>query len=507
TALMALAAATTFAGDNGTAERMKKDITFLASDVCEGRGIDTQGINKAADYIADQLKQAGLKPGGKNGTYFQPFTVDDGMSKVEDDNTFTLRGPLGQEIALKLGKDYQALPMSSGGMVSAPVVFAGYGVQAKSPDYDDFKGIDVAGKIVVVLRRVPRWDSEAAPFAADKEKFAGLEAKIATCKLNKAAAVILVNDRSEAAAGDKLSFLAGGGPSDLPVLQLRRNVFDMILTSSTGNRLVDVEMDIDRDLKPRSGPLPGWTASLKTKRLSYACKNIIGVLEGSGPLADETVVVGAHYDHLGFGGKGSKTKAIHPGADDNASGTTTVMELARRFGALKNRQGRRMVFMLFSGEERGLLGSRHYCNKEPLFPLENTVAMLNLDMVGRVDAKEPKLIVQGDDSGKGFKQLIDKLNSDVGFTLERRNTEFGRSDRASFYAKKIPVVFFFTGLHGQYHRPTDTADLVNFAGMAKVATLAEKLLAQFAGETQRPEYVQLALGGKGAKGGKGGAKL
>jgi hypothetical protein len=513
TALVALAAATAFAGDNGAQERIKKDITFLASDVCEGRGIDTQGINKAADYIAEQLKQAGLKPGGKNGTYFQPFTVSTGAAKVEGDNTLTLRGPLGQSLELKLDKDFKVLPISASGQVTAPIVFAGYGLSVPSAGYDDFKGVDVAGKIVVVLKRVPRWDNEAVPFGGDQTLHAGFERKIGNCELQRAAAVLFVNDRSEAAAGDPFTAVQGTLPAEVPVVQLRRGLLDMMFVSGKGTTLADAEKDIDRDLKPRSGVIPGWTASLTAniKRTSYACKNIIGVLEGAGPLANETVVVGAHYDHLGFGGAGSlgkdKAKTIHPGADDNASGTTTVMELARRFGALKSRQGRRMVFMLFSGEERGLLGSKHYCNKEPLFPLENTAAMLNLDMVGRVNDKDPKLIVQGDDSGKGFKQLIDKLNGDIGFTLERRNTEFGRSDQASFYAKKIPVVFFFTGLHGQYHRPTDTADLINFAGMAKVATLAEKLLTQFAADTQRPEYVQIALGGKGAKGGKGGAKL
>ena len=318
-----------------------------------------------------------------------------------------------------------------------------------------------------------------------------------------------MNDRSEAAAGDKFTTVNGTLPAELPVVQLRRALLDKKLVSANGSSLVVLEKDIDRDLKPRSGPIAGWSASLTTtvKRTSYACKNIIGVVEGAGPLAKETVVIGAHYDHLGFGGK-KGAKAIHPGADDNGSGTTTVMELARRFAKVKDRQGRRLIFMLFSGEERGLLGSKHYCNKDPLFPLETTVAMVNLDMVGRVSEKDQKLIVEGDDSGKGFKELINKLNGDIGFTLVRQNSEFSRSDQASFYGKKVPVIFLFTGLHGEYHRPTDTADKVNVPGMIKVVTLAEKLLAHIAADPQRPEYVKLALG-KGGKGGgaKAGAKL
>src|SRR5262249_44178628 len=162
----------------------------------------------------------------------------------------------------------------------------------------------------------------------------------------------------------------------VPVLQLRRSMFDAMVMSAKGQSLVNLEKDIDRDLKPRSGPLTGWSATLTAtlKRPVYACKNIIGVVEGSGPLANETVVIGAHYDHLGYGGFGSlakepAVKEIHPGADDNGSGTTTIMELARRYAAMKDRKGRRLVFIFFSGEERGLKGSQHYCNKEPLYPL------------------------------------------------------------------------------------------------------------------------------------------
>jgi hypothetical protein len=512
TALVVLSAATTFAGGDTAQERMKKDLTFLSSDACEGRGVDTQGIHKAADYIVNQFKLAGLKPGGKDGTWFQPFTISFGISRLESDNALTLRGPLGQSIDLKFNQDYNVMQLSGGGAVQGPVVFAGYGLSVPDAKYDDFSGIDVTGKIVVVLKRVPRWDNDAAPFAGDKNQHAGFATKIANCKQHGAAAVLFVNDRSEAASGDKFTTAFAAEPAGLPVLQVRRNIVDMMFIASKGVTLTDVEKDIDRDLKPRSGPLTGWSAKLTvTRRDQLECKNIIGVLEGAGPLAKETVIVGAHYDHLGFGGFGSLGgkggKAMHPGADDNGSGTTTVMELARRFGAIKNRQGRRLVFMLFSAEERGLLGSQHYCNKEPLFPLESTVAMLNLDMVGRAGDKNYKLVVQGDGSGKGFPELIDKLNTDLGFAIERRNSEFFRSDQASFYMKKVPVAFFFTGLHGEYHRPTDTVDRINFAGMDKVATLAERFLTQIAGDPQRPEYIQIAAGGKGGKGGKGGAKL
>ena len=180
------AAAAAFTGADAVLERMKKDIVYLASDECEGRGIDTQGINKAADYIAGQFKQAGVKPGGKEGTWFQPFTVSSGESKIEGVNTLTLRGPIGQAMELTIDKDFKVLPLSASGTVSAPIVFVGYGLSEPALGYDDFKGVNVAGKIVVVLKRVPRWDNDAAQFGGDNALYAGFERKIGNCELNRA---------------------------------------------------------------------------------------------------------------------------------------------------------------------------------------------------------------------------------------------------------------------------------------------------------------------------------
>jgi hypothetical protein len=505
-----LAAATTFANDEAVHQRMKKDIFFLASEECEGRGIDTQGINLAANYIAGELKKAGLKPGGKDRTYFQPFPVRENMGHVEGINTLALHGPLGQVIELKINRDFKVLPLSVTGKVSAPVVFAGYGVEAKAADYDDYKDLDVAGKIVVVLRRVPRWDNEFAPFGGNQDTYAGWMEKVATAERKKAAAVILVNDRSEAADGDKFMTRFDPRAAGAPVVQMRRDVLDMMLVSGKGTSLLDLEKDLDRDLKPRSGPIAGWTATLQTTvtRPVYECKNIIGVLEGSGPLANETVVIGAHYDHWGYGGWGSlaadkSKKQIHPGADDNGSGTTTVLELARRFAAMKDRKGRRLVFMFYSGEERGLFGSKFYCNKEPLFPLESTVAMVNLDMVGRLK-DEPKLRVEGVGTGKGLEELVDALNADFKFVLQKKKGGTGPSDHDSFCRKNVPVLFLWTGLHEDYHRPTDTADRINIPGMIKIAALSEKLIAHLSTTPQRPEYIHvketpMAGGGTGPR--------
>ena len=248
-------------------------------------------------------------------------------------------------------------------------------------------------------------------------------------------------------------------------------------------------------------PLAGWTASLEVNvsRPGIPVKNIAGVLEGSGPLAEETVIIGAHYDHLGYGGFGSLARnlrgpAIHHGADDNASGTTTLIELARRFSQKPDCQGRRLVFIAFTGEESGLVGSAHYC-KEPLFPLANTVAMINLDMVGRLrpdsETHKEKLTVYGTGSASTFDALLDSVNKKYDFKFQKVPGGEGPSDQESFYLKNIPVLFFFTGDHSDYHRPSDTVDKINVAGMTQVADLVEDLVGSLEAVPERPKFVKV----------------
>ena len=437
------------AQDDPIVERMRKDITFLASDECEGRGVGTKGLDMAADYVAAQFSKSGLKPGGINGTYFQPFPFATNAG-LEGSSTLELLGPQDKKIVLKQGVDFQVLGFSAPGKFTTPLVFAGYGVTARDSAYDDYAGVDAAGKIVAVLRRLPRWTDKDRPFdGPNKDELAALENKQYRAQAARAAAVILVNDASEMPKDDLLPFqqtAKGISTISVPFVQIKRSVLDEVLKASTGKTLAETEKAIDEDLKPRSAVLQGWTANLevKIKRQEVPVKNVIGVLEGSGPLANETIVVGAHYDHLGFGGAGSRAKDnkkdIHHGADDNASGTTAVMELSRRFGALKNREGRRVVFMTFTAEERGLIGSRHYTRVAPLFPLKNTVAMFNLDMVGRQKedpkSKKSKLIVEGIGTAKEFDGLVTKLKP--GFELVKKQTGYGPSDHDSFYSQKNP---------------------------------------------------------------------
>jgi hypothetical protein len=507
----------TLGAEDAVDQRMRKDITFLSSDQCEGRGITTKGINLAADYVAAAFKDAGLKPAETNGSYFQHFTIN-GPGTLGEPNQLQLRGPLAQVIDLKAGKQFQVMGLSGSGNVTAPLVFVGYGVTATGIAYDDYANLDVAGKVVVIVRKTPRFDNKLLPFDGDlATHHAALVTKLVVADLHKAAAVLFVSDRNLSPKGDNLmafTYTARGGSSaKIPALHVRRAVIDSMLHSSGGPTLQEIERDIDRDLKPRSFRLTGWTATVQAtvKREAIPVKNIVGVLEGAGPLARETVIVGAHYDHLGYGGPGSLSKdrnkrEIHHGADDNGSGTTALIELARRFGKVPKRLGRRLVFIAFSGEETGLLGSSYYC-EHPIFPLADTVTMVNLDMVGRLRKEKnstlDRLEVHGTGTSKAFADLIDKLNEGPHFKMNKQAGGLGPSDHSSFYLKKIPVFFFFTGNHMDYHKPSDTVEKINIAGMHKVTDLVESLINRLTAVPERPQYVAVKGGVSMSRGAQG----
>ena len=474
------------------AERITADLQVLASDAFEGRGPGTEGIDRAADYIRDGFAGAGLKGAMPDGGFFQPFEITLG-SRVDPANCrLVLTGPDGGSRPLTLGGEYQPLAYGGEGAVGAELVFAGFGITAPEVGYDDFAGLDVAGKIAVVLRREPRQTDPESPFnGAKTSRYSYIRTKLKAAQDAGAGAVLLVNDAATVAAeGDELSDArAFGGPSfDVPFGQITRALADQLLaarplTTRAGLELTTldaVENEIDAALAPVGGPL-AFTGDLKFAFETEAApvKNVVAVLEGSGPHADETVVLGAHYDHLGFGGRGSRapgSNEVHNGADDNASGTSLLMELARRYGARAEAgdpPARRMVFIAFSGEERGLLGSKHYVNEDPLFPLETTRAMLNFDMVGR--SGENAFQLHGISSSPAFPALVNAAAARSEVVVDRVDGVLNASDHWDFVQKNIPSFHFFTGLTPQYHSPTDDVETLNIRGIADIADFAERL--------------------------------
>lgn len=487
--------------------RLKADVSFLADDAQEGRAPGTKGIEAAADHIAKQFAEMGLKPAPGADGYFQPFAIT-GQPRLGEPMDLIAKGPDGATIAGVQRTDFNALAIGSTGAVEAvPLVFAGYGITADRPGlkYDDYEGVDAAGKAVLVIRREPQQNDDASPFDGKKTSdFATFRHKATNAFQHGAAMLIVVNDLAGLGSDrDALLNLGSAGAeaiTKLPVVHVTRDFADRLLKAAGEPNLAELEAQIDRDLKPRSRELNGLslTSHITVDRPSIETKNVVGVLEGSGPNADETIVVGGHYDHLGRGGMLSGSLAflsadIHNGADDNASGTAMVLELARRLAARPDAPPRRIVFIAFSGEERGLLGSQHYADN-PLFPLDSTVLMFNFDMVGRLDPKG-ELTMIGTGSSPGFGDLIDVLGKDAGLKIKKvagMTDGFGGSDHQSFYTKDVPILFAFTGIHSDYHRPSDDWDKINYEGMARIADYSELILLDVLRRPDRPEFARAA---------------
>jgi len=290
---------------------------------------------------------------------------------------------------------------------------------------------------------------------------------------------------------------------DIPVFHCRRQLLDRVLLSALGKDLATLEAQIDEHLKPQSCELRGWqiAGEVDLERVEVEMHNVVGILEGSGPRSRETIVIGAHYDHVGRSSSGRTALPdaegpICNGADDNASGVAVMLEVAQLLARREEKLPRRVVFVAFAGEESGLLGSNYYV-EHPVVPLKQTIAMLNLDMVGRM--REQKLMVLGSQSGRQFGDLLKRVNRRHGLNLSTVASRAGASDQVAFYAHKIPVMHFFTGLHADYHRPSDDFEKLNLEGMARVARLVADVAEAVARMPQPPEFAQLSSGKRGGR--------
>ncbi len=534
-------------------ERLLKDIQYLSSDELEGRGVGTKGLDLAADYILKSFSDAGLKVNAVNGGAFHKFEMTTG-ARLKDVNVLKLTGPEGKELSFELDKDFSVMSFGGQGKFSGGIVFAGYGINSKEPKdapYNDFDGIDIKGKIVIVMRRNPQQENPKGPFRGPNAMHAAVTAKLNACVNGGAAAMVLVNEpysiaqegekkfdtannliakfSKELLAADansdaykksreqladalkkldeagkvahaggedvllKLPYAGYGKDGSIPVVHITAAKCNELLQAAIKKSLKDIEAEIDSRLKPQTVELKGWTATGETnvERVRSEVKNVLAVLEGEGPLADETIVVGAHYDHVGRGGEGSLapgSKEIHNGADDNASGSVALLEVARRLAARKEKLPRRVVFIAFTAEELGLIGSAKYV-ENPAIPLDKTIAMFNMDMVGRLT--DDALTVYGVGTSPTFKDELTKLNESRNFKLVLKPEGQGPSDQTSFYMKKIPVLHFFTGTHSDYHRPSDDWEKINVPGMDRITGMVEDLVVQTAVTEKRPAYVEV----------------
>jgi aminopeptidase YwaD len=527
-------------------DRLRQVISYLASDALEGRRTGTPGANDAAHYIAGEFNRYGLRPGlqiarpahtrGENqARYLQPFPY---VASVElgNNNLFYVNPGRADDTAqFRVGEDWMPLGFSTNASVKgAEMVFAGYGISSAELKYDDYAVSNAKGRVAIVFAGTPDGDNPHGQFARAGE----IRFKVAAARAAGAQDLLIIASE-EKLKEDRLSRLSydNTGEAGIPVVVISRQLAARILGASLSDyeKIADArktgDFPFDRPATPTRVirlPVAKLNLDLTTNvvRRESPSFNVIGVLPGSDPkLKNEAIVIGAHYDHLGRGGEGSGSLAprageIHHGADDNASGVAGLIELARMFSSQKLR--RTIVFIAFSGEEEGLIGSNYYVN-HPIVPLANTVAMINMDMIGRL--KEKALIIGGVGTAQEWRSLIDTGNAVEGmtvsvngagadrtltggipvvtgsngkpvvtldpgkkFVLTLNEDGYGPSDHSSFYSKQVPVLFFWTGTHEDYHKPSDTAEKINYEGEARIVGFVCRVVSDLDKSDKRPTY-------------------
>jgi aminopeptidase YwaD len=519
-------------------KNLRTHVEYLASEKLEGRRTGETGATYAAGYIANMFAKYKLKAGsspmakGKTNTNFlQTFPFVTGV-EMSAGNTFNLDFSQNgeQEIISVNESAFKPAAFSPNAEIgNTAVAFVGYGISASDLKFDDYANQNINGRIVVAFDGTPENDSPHSPFARFNAHAKALIAK------EKGAIALLLISRESRLEDDRLAqmkFDQSGGEAALPVIIVSRKTgADILGTDEAGLKSAEEKLIAKAKGAADSNSMIASKAVVNFKvnlvKKTADAYNVVGILEGTdATLKNEAIIIGAHYDHLGRGGAGSlaaNSKEIHYGADDNASGVAAMLELARQFSKEKNNK-RTIIFIAFGGEESGLLGSKFYVNN-PAFPLAKTVAMINLDMVGRL--KDEKLTVGGVGTAGEWKKLIEQKNETpitppapvhgynekgeyvpIGEATARREFSnlqlsedgFGPSDHSSFYGKQIPVLFFFTGTHLDYHKPTDTAEKINYQGLLKITNYVSEIVRAVDASPQKPTYV--AVKSSGTTGGR-----
>jgi len=433
-----------------SASKLQQHVSYLASDALDGRRTGTPGANDAARYIAGEFSRAGLTPANGKverkpraiiASYLQTFPYV-GRVELGKNNVLSTSG-----VTFRAGEDWMPLGISANQTLDLTgIVNAGYGITANELNHNDYKGTYSKTQVAVVRSGTPDGDNPHGRFTTAGQ----LRFKVAAAQSAGVGALLIISSEDDL-KNEPLAHLSydNAGLAGIPVAVISKQAAEKLASAK--------ELKLTTDVV----------------RAEVPAYNVVGVLEGSDPgLKNETIILGAHYDHLGRGGEGSlapRSGEIHHGADDNASGTAGLIELARVFGAQRPKLKRTLVFIAFGGEEEGLLGSNYYVN-HPLVPLDKTTAMINMDMIGRM--KDSKLMIGGVGTATEWRPLLAKTD----FSLTLSDDGFGPSDHSSFYSKQIPVLFFFTGTHNDYHKPSDTFDKINYNDEARILNLVARIV-------------------------------
>lgn len=468
--------------------QIRKDVEYLAAERLEGRGLGSEGLEQAAQYLVKRFAEIGLEPGGPDGSYYERFDVVISTKPgVRTNIAFAMGEPdgpeagAGKEVVFGVrGYDFVPAGFSSEGEFRAPLVLGGHCNVSKNNN--DFGNVSIEGKVVLCL---PGGSASAAGHGGGRsDRFRAFN-----LRQKNAAAVLFVSTAEDGDGAPLPDFQPSPMNNEIgiPVGYVRRSVVERMLEEATGGALELGE-----------GPaavVPGVTAGgrIELMREAISTPNVVGIIRAGAPegkISGEAAVLGAHYDHLGWGGAGSMVpgkREIHPGADDNASGVAVMLEAARILAANPERLRRDVFVIAFAGEEEGLLGSAAFVKARDENALEDFVGMVNLDMVGRLD-EDGKLFVFGAPSGSEFEDVLGKLAGAYDLELEVTGDSYGPSDHASFLSREIPAVHFFTGAHSDYHRPSDTPEKLNYEGMARVSRMTARMVLTLASDPYRPTW-------------------
>jgi len=493
-ALVLLNGATISLAQTATASRTRSHVEFLASDTLEGRESGSPGERLAGDYLAAQLARIGARPLPGQTDMFLPFEFTagsrDGGSRVTiRQRTFAERS------------DIQALSFSDDAEVTSPVVFAGYGLvvpDSQNFGYDSYATLDVKDKIVVVLRYFPEDADEKA--RAILARYSDLRYKAMAARQRGARALLVVTGPRSPNAGQVVPMtfdtaLAGSG---IPAASISSTVADALFASATPLR--EAQQELDSGNPHVAGfELTGVTLTLRTSviRERHTARNVVAYLPATAPVpasAKPWVAIGAHYDHLGRGGKGNslalkdEVGGIHHGADDNASGTAAVLAIADLLARSPQPRQRHVVFGFWSAEEIGLVGSNAFVSA-PAIPIDQLAAYINLDMVGRMENN--RLAVQATGTSPTWARLLERLNVAAGFDLSIQPDPYQPSDVASFNQAGVPSLMLFTGSHPDYHKPSDTSDKINYEDLDRIVVFGAALVRGIADLDEAPTYTKV----------------
>ena len=489
-----------------TADDFRTEVKYIASDELEGRMTGSRGTQMASDYIATYFEGIGLKPIGDNGRYFQGFPFTSGVKIVPDQNHLHIIKKDGEKesTSFEVNKDFTPLSFTANGEVEGNVVFAGYGLIVPGNNgvsYDSYAGLDVKDKIVLVLNYLP--EEVDMKRRHELNLYAGLRYKALLARERGAKALLVVAGPKSPNAGEliPLSFDKASADSGIIAVSISGKAADTLFAGS-GKNLATIQSKLDKEEHDIVGSfdLPGIQVKISTavERLKKTDRNVIGLSPSSEGMENpEFVMVGAHYDHIGHGEIDSLARKgeegqVHNGADDNASGVSTVLELAASLAKARkeNPQNfrRGIIFALWSGEEMGIIGSSYFA-KHPTVPVKNITAYINFDMVGRL--KDNRLIIQGTDSSEYWTKLVEKRNVAAGFNLVLQHDPYLPTDTTALYPEGIPVINFFTGGHEDYNRPTDDPETLNYDGLVRIAKFAQSMIIDLVKNQERPAYAKL----------------